>query len=55
MKTYELGLAIVIFSTFFYFVAAVDRATDSGAKELTKANLVKELSPITTANHKNYN
>jgi hypothetical protein len=55
MKLYDLGLFVILFSTFFYFVAAVDRATDGGAKELTKAELVKELSPITTANHKNYN
>lgn len=55
MKLYSFTLFLIVFATFGYFTAAVDRATDHGAKPLTKAALVAELSPITTANHGRYN
>lgn len=53
MKLYAAVLPLLVFVTFGYFAHALDRASVNGV--VTKAALVKELTPITTANHKRYN
>ena len=53
MKLRISVLPLIIFATFGYFAHALDRASVDGV--VTKQALVKELSPIKSANHKNYN
>lgn len=55
MKLYAFPPAMILLVIAGFFTAAADRATDHGTQPLTKAALVRELSPIVSANDVTYN
>lgn len=55
MKLFALGLPIIIFATYGFFVDKAITAANKNNNVLTYENFVKELQPITPAGAQKYN